>query len=100
MFITRVILAMGLMLSLNSCRIEPSTAVSQARAENFPKKQFASSQPEQLIWFGNVAGSAVRWTTRDIFVNESRILSPIVNRQFEEFRSELIQDVRPDEQLA
>src|SRR5882672_230894 len=54
---------------------------------------------EQSIWVGRVADFQIRWTTLDIYIDDKRLLSPVVQREFEEFVSVLKKDVRPGEQM-
>ena len=54
---------------------------------------------EQPIWTGRVAGFQLRWTTLDIFIDDQKLLSPVVQKEFDEFVSELKKDVRPGEQI-
>lgn len=98
-------LALGMILSC--CHLQRGKGVSRVVGSRQPtsiqedrnKKPGSEVVSEELIWTGRVADSQIRWTTLDIYIDDQKLLSPVVQKEFEEFVSELRKDVRPAEQM-
>lgn len=78
---------------------EPTTPPNAASVTKERQAVAESGPAEQVIWAGSVAQRQIRWTNRDIYVDDQKLLSPYVQREFEVFVSDLKKDIRPGEQM-
>jgi hypothetical protein len=98
-------LTLGILLLF--CHSRKDKGVSPAISSHQPtpiqevKNEVAGSDSglEQSIWVGRVADFQIRWTTVDIYIDDHKLLSPVIQKEFEEFVFELKKDVRPGEQM-
>ncbi len=96
-------LAVGMLFLF--CHSRTDQRVSQAVSSPTPIQEVKNKDAgndnglEQSIWVGRVGDFQIRWTTLDIYIDDQKLLSPVVQKEFEEFVSELKKDVRPGEQM-
>ena len=78
---------------------EPTSPSNAASVTKEQQPVTESGNAEQVIWAGGVAQRQIRWTNRDIYVDDQKLLSPYVQRVFEAYASELKKDIRLGEQM-